>query len=93
MHIFFFSCRRSGGTDWTGMEDGHMGWRDVQALGVYGGKDFFFFWGVFLYAYERHKAKNTMATLQINYIYHPCIRLMTFCSAPVMFVRRGEMQA
>lgn len=42
MHIFFFSCRRSGGTDWTGMEDGHMGWRDVQALGVYGGKDFFF---------------------------------------------------
>lgn len=24
------------------MEDGHMGWRDVQALGVYGGKDFFF---------------------------------------------------
>lgn len=57
MHIFSFSCRRSGGMDWTGMEDGHMGWRDVQALGVYGGKEFYL--GVFLYACERHKAKNT----------------------------------
>ncbi|PKK43499.1 hypothetical protein CI102_12625 [Trichoderma harzianum] len=71
LHIFFFLVGEAG-MDWTGMEDGHMGWRDVQALGVYGGKDFFL--GVFLYAYETHKAKNTMATLQINYIYHPCIR-------------------